>query len=652
MTRNPTRILLLALMASSAIPHFATAQEAAEEPGDAGKQSDTQRVEDTIVVTGARAEGYLVSNPDVLGLGLSQREAPASVSVLSDQLLEDFGARNLATTVPFAPGVTNADNGGIQQEVFTIRGFRNDEFYINGIRQAVRAEGRRPIETIERVQVLKGPAGVEGSVTAPGGFVNIVTKKPQDDFSAVLFGGFGDENYLRVGGDVTGPVFDQNLSGRLITSFEREQFWRNGNDDRPRFTVAPSLLWNVTPDTDLLIEYEYNWVNDPLDRGVTFLRGAGLEDDFLPRTFSIHQNDDELISRTHRIDLDLKHRFNDVFSARFHYQRLDQELEADGFRNGEILNGASAAQLDDGLTFSGDPTSGVNNFPFDFELASNTFQLDLTAEFEFGATEHRVNAGGSLAEFEETFLAPDQDFIYDFFVAEIDIFNVDNDVEETTNLGPVVLPRSIRGDDIESIFGQWLGRWTDRFRTVATVRFDSFSFEERESFVGIGEEALNLLGAETPPPVGEPSGFDDNLVSYRLAGSYDLTDSLTGFAGYASSAQPQQGFTRDGGRIDPVTAKSIEGGLKLTLNSGRALATLTGYHIEQDDIALSDPTNDPAENFLLPLGGAEITGLELELAGKLTRDFGLYGGLAYQDSEITASDDPVVGNSFPNVPKF
>jgi iron complex outermembrane recepter protein len=82
------------------------------------------------------------------------------------------------------------------------------------------------------------------------------------------------------------------------------------------------------------------------------------------------------------------------------------------------------------------------------------------------------------------------------------------------------------------------------------------------------------------------------------------------------------------------------------------LATLTLYRIKQSNIAISDPTNNPSESFLVPLGAARINGVEFELAGKVTDSLSLFSGMSLQSSRILESDQPIIGNDFANTPKF
>jgi iron complex outermembrane recepter protein len=611
--------------------------------------------DEQIVVTGTRAEGYVVSETNALGPPLSTRELPASVTVLSDDLLEDLGARNLGVVLPYVAGVSNGDNNGVNRDTFVIRGFQNDNRYVNGIRSSITAEGRPAIDTIERVEIVKGPSGVEGSLTAPGGFVNIITKKPQYEFGGEVFASIGDANFYRGGVDITGPIAGNILAARLIAAYEDKQQWRLGRKKRPIVTIAPSLNLRLGSDTNFLVEYEYRDQNDPLDRGTIFARGIRPDSDFLPREFSFHQRFDELKLKNHRLDADLTHRFSDFLSVRVHYQSIWQSDRQVAVRNAASEGSDGIVQGPDGISFSGNSLMPTFFGDSGSKLRSEIWVGEAKLSFATGGIEHEINLGGSIAKNDDRFTSRNRDFLYLDGTAVIDVL-APNDRLTIADFNPVTLVFSdfVRGDRIDSAYGQWLARWSDRFRTVASIRYDDISFFSREDITGISAATLaqGIADGTIDPNNLFSESAGDNSLSWRLGASYDVTDALTAFVGAARTGEPQSGFTRAGDSVGLKRAQSFEGGLKYQLAGGNALATLTLYRIKQSNIAISDPTNSPSESFLVPLGAARINGIEFELAGKVTNSLSLFSGVSLQNSRIVESDQPIIGNNFANTPKF
>jgi iron complex outermembrane recepter protein len=620
---------------------------------DTAAESDDQKSE--IVVTGTRAEGYVVSKTGALGLTVDLNELPASVTVISDDLLEDLGARNLGAVLPYVAGVSNGDNNGVNRDTFVIRGFQNDNRFINGIRSSITAEGRPALDAIERIEIVKGPSGVEGSLSAPGGFVNIITKKPQYDFDGEVFASIGDANFYRGGVDITGPIAGDVLAARLIAAYEDKQQWRLGRTKRPIITISPSVNLRLGDKTNALVEYEYRDQNDPLDRGTIFARGILPDSDFLPRTFSFHQRFDRLKLKNHRLDADLTHSFSDALSVRLHYQSIWQSDKQLAARNAASEASDGIIQGPDGLTFSGNNLLPVLLGDSASRLRSETWVGEAKLRFTTGNIKHDINLGGSTARNTDRFSSVNGDFQYRDGTALIDIF-APNDRLTIADFNPIttVFADIVRGDRINSGYGQWLARWSDRLRTVASLRYDDIKFFSREDITGIAAPVLaqGVADGFIDPDNLFNEAARDNSLSWRLGASYDITSGLTAFVGAARTGEPQTGFTRAGDAVGLKTSQSYEVGLKQQLAGGKALATLTLYQIKQSNIAIADPTNLPNESFLVPLGAARVRGIELELAGKITDSLSLFSGISLQNARILESDQPIVGNDFANTPKF
>lgn len=81
---------------------------------------------------------------------------------------------------------------------------------------------------IERVEVLKGPAGMLYGPDSPGGTINYVTKTPSDTFSGQVTAVAGNYDRRGVTVEITGPIVADRLSGRAGVFYEdRDSFRRN-----------------------------------------------------------------------------------------------------------------------------------------------------------------------------------------------------------------------------------------------------------------------------------------------------------------------------------------------------------------------------------------------------------------------------------------
>lgn len=127
------------------------------------------------------------------GLNLSIRETPQSVSVVSNQLIKDLNLKDVDTAMNYASGITLYRDSG--RDRIVSRGFNIDNIQEDGVASSVSitAQGTlgfskefTDLEFYDRVEVLRGVAGLTQSNGEPGGTVNLVRKRPGDELGVNL----------------------------------------------------------------------------------------------------------------------------------------------------------------------------------------------------------------------------------------------------------------------------------------------------------------------------------------------------------------------------------------------------------------------------------------------------------------------------------
>lgn len=104
----------------------------------------------------------------------SIHETPQSISVVTEDAVEDIGATRLQDALDYAGGVGRANNfGGQGLTTFTVRGFTTGEFYRNGFPINRGYPNMPDANTIERLEVLRGPATMLYGRGDPGGTFNV-----------------------------------------------------------------------------------------------------------------------------------------------------------------------------------------------------------------------------------------------------------------------------------------------------------------------------------------------------------------------------------------------------------------------------------------------------------------------------------------------
>ena len=596
-------------------------------------------VADEIVVTANREYIYRAQDVQSLGFGLDQSELPVTVNVLTEDFIADTAALELTDIITYVPGATRGGDQGFFGSNFNIRGFEIQTEYINGLRRDG-ANSSLTTETLERVEIAKGPTGAEFGVADGGGVVNYITKKPEREFGAEIFAGVGDFGYRRFGGDVTGPIAaDGDLRFRLIGAYTQVQNWRAGRpDDLPFWSINPSLAWTYMEGGEFLVEYSRAFSNRPRDRGIYYMEGAEFftgDDNFAPRDFSVGGGDLEKREvKNNQVQVSINQKLGSVFSANVIYQYRDSFNDRREF----IFPRSAGAYLEDGLTWDGATREvGVSNFSVEIESESHAVRGELGAAFDAGSLVNNVRVG--IEYFDEEGRTSDADS--ETFGATINLFEVDNS-QDPNNLGePNLLGPffALNQSEFLSYFGQFTSEWNERIRIIGGVRFDTFESGRSISFTD-----------EVPTEAEQQTEVDE--VSFRIAGSFDIADNVTAFVGYADSYNPQAGQIEDGSFPDPLRNASFEGGVKIELFGGGVLWSNTVYQITRDNIVAADP-NDPTGMFVVPFGEVRVRGFESEFIGSITPVLDVSAGLSVQDSENIRTENPeLVGNEFPNVPNF
>lgn len=215
----------------------------------------------TITVSGERGNALRVRNASVAGLDDTPlRDTPASVSVVTRAQLDDQQAKRLSDVVRNDASVVNDYAPVGYFEGFAIRGFPVDlasAIRIDGL--TVSGEQNVPLENKERVEILKGLAGIDSGVVAPGGVINFVTKRSAN--VASVTGGVDSRGSTSAAVDLGrrfGP--DNQFGFRINAAKENMHSYIDGTNGRRTFgSIAAD--WDISPRASLQLNAEFQqWI--------------------------------------------------------------------------------------------------------------------------------------------------------------------------------------------------------------------------------------------------------------------------------------------------------------------------------------------------------------------------------------------------------
>jgi iron complex outermembrane receptor protein len=240
-----------------ALPLFVQAQTAPALKPTSSSSTTSSSGDETVqlkefVVSDSADLGY--STPNAIGLTRSNEaliDTPQTINVLNQQFLQDFNPVELADVYQYVAGVTIESNVG---DSTMIRGYTVRDQFTDGMvdNQNQSQMGAEPYQ-YERIEVLKGPAGLVYGSTAIGGLTNRVRKAPNWRRRGEIAFTFGDYNQTKTEFDYNTPL-GKRVAVRLIATY-RDDDLVNGVHTRfsyqNRWNINPSMLVKLNAKSQL-----------------------------------------------------------------------------------------------------------------------------------------------------------------------------------------------------------------------------------------------------------------------------------------------------------------------------------------------------------------------------------------------------------------
>jgi iron complex outermembrane receptor protein len=213
--------------------------------------------ENVLVQAAAPAEDALQLDAAATGgtrLDIPVRELPATLTVITQELIQERGINNATEATELAPGVTTfADSGSIPG--INVRGFSSTSGAVSvlrdGIRQNTVPQSGRPLDTfmLDRIEVLKGPASLMAGEGAVGAAINYVSKEPRRELQGDTLLSYGSWDKYRIGLGISVP-FTPTLAARFDVSHTDNGGWVDRTGDRMQ-SVLTAVRWMPTPSLSL-----------------------------------------------------------------------------------------------------------------------------------------------------------------------------------------------------------------------------------------------------------------------------------------------------------------------------------------------------------------------------------------------------------------
>ena len=592
--------------------------QAAPQPAPAGDGDGAAVALATVTVAAAavRHDGstegtgsYTQTGPSrtATGLGLSLRETPQSVSVMTRQRMDDFKLETLTDVLEQTPGI-----GVYRQNNAT-------DFQARGTSVNLQTDGMAQVTSgwyyltstlfslddmaeMDRVEVLKGSSGLVVGKGNYGATVNMVRKRPTRDFQASVRASAGSWDNYRVQADVGGPLNAAGtLRGRLVASGMDAGGFRDNEKSSSRMLFG-ALEADLAPGTLLNLGLTYRQreahgigTTQPIQR---YTR-AGAEVPWMPRSF----NTGAPWGGYEQNALNL-------------FGSLEQRLASDWTATLKFSH--QHAGMDDmvaGFLYDRDRA----NFGHwrDMKNDNWTVNLDVTGTFDLLGRTHELLAGTGISRFRGSVQMP------------------------TNSAPPVPLA------DLGTRFAQGggalpqpdTGNWVygdNRFSQKQRYVYAAGRFRVADPLQLIAGLRVTRYEEHDSTPYWWNWDMQENAVLTPYAGLvYAAHPNVSLYASYANIFQPQTAQDEQGRTLSPEQGNTYEIGAKGEFLDKRLNASISHFWMKTRNTAEESGGLTPGgDTAYRAVSSATRRGWELELSGELAHGWQAQGSLVQQNSSL------------------
>lgn len=523
---------------------------------------------------------------------LPRKEIPQSVTVVTREQMNDQNLHTMQDVMFQTPGVSAISNDAGQSQPAS-RGYALD-LMNDGVPSYGAFAGYQQYDMAlyDRIEVLKGPSGLLMGSGSPGGVVNVVKKRPKDEFK--LKGDFtaGSWDNYRGMVDVTGPINeDRSLRYRAVLLHSDKRFFYDRAQEW-KWLGYGALEYDITPNTLANFSYSRQYYNGPSYAGLpvyAFPTLGGTSNIFLnvPRSANPYPSWNEYQWDTQELTARIEHRFGDDWVAKLVWNRRDQNFEF----------------------FDAYPTTGVNpaSGALSYARRHHIYYYHRTGldSYVSGSVPlfgrlHRVTFG----------------YNYDRYSYE----NKGRNYTGVTGV-PFYAPDLVaqpfdpfdRGGQNQTLqhgaYGQLRLNPIDPLTFVLGARLTNFFAKTRQA------------EPSAPGPWVDGAKSNRRFTPY-LAGIFRLTDEINLYGSYSDIFVPQTLLKTGGGTLDPRVGGQYEAGVKGEFFDKRFNASAAWFDIRDKNRGFADPANP---GYYLQAGEVESTGVETEFSGKPLADLAPLG---------------------------
>ncbi|WP_232431093.1 TonB-dependent siderophore receptor [Burkholderia ubonensis] len=549
-------------------------------------------------------------------------EVPQGLSVVTREQMDRQDVHSVGDSLRYTPGAyADSRVGGVLESVF-LRGFGGfaaaaiNPQMLDGLplpKGVTWAASVVDPWTLERVDVLRGPASVLYGQASPGGIVDMVSKRPTREPQRLVAVQSGNRDRAQVAFDFSGPLTQDGRLAYRIDGLARRADEQIDHSKQQRIVVAPSLTWRPDADTSFTLLSAYQ--RDPHNNFAGWLPALGTlrpsPTGQIPTHFFAGLPDFDTYDRKQAmIGYAFEHRFNAAWKVRQNLRYTHLDVDFQGAAVNFVAPFAAPGVLNRSLSWSREHVNHV--------------ALDNQAEvrFQTGPVEHSVLAGLSYEHAVATMsasgfgAAPPLDTRHPDYGQPFAVPPLAQQTRQTPDRIGVYLQDQVRWD-------RWvftLGGREEWARTVTDDRLHGSSARQSErAFTG------------------------------RAGAVYLFDSGFAPYLSYSTSFEPTLGTRFDGQPFTPTKADQVEIGVRYQSPDQQRMASIAAFDIHQRNVVTVDPEHP---FFNVQAGEVRSRGVELEGRARLGNRVDVIAAYTYLDTTVRADSNPaVVGKRVAAVPR-
>lgn len=590
------------------------------------QETDTIRVSEIQSVSLQGTNNYRTKKTEsVARLPLENLENPTVYNIVPKEIISEMNAVDFNTAMASAPGVVVSNSVNDSGNDVFMRGFSSSASFRNGLIQNPRVQSE--IANVERVEVIKGPSGTlfGGTLANYGGVVNIVTKKPQENFGGIIGYTTGSWGMNRITADVNTPLNKEKtaLARFNVAAYSQDSFQDAGYNKGLFF--SGSILYKVSEKTTVTLDTEFHAPEKTLN---AFVRQSekltiGSMKDLAGAHDRSFTSNDIGSKRTNFVTMaEVTHKFNDQWTSRTSYQR--------GMANENESIFLVLSYMDNNTV-----SRGIR--PFDsYKVITDNIQQNFIGDFKIGNLRNRLVVG--LDYYQQStknqygmFKRTETDKTGSVF-APYDVIKLD----ETFPWQPIsrslvqnleripndpnskVKPTNYEVSRFStfSAYASNVLNITDNFLVMASLRMDNYKNDD------IKTNGVSGTGGYSQTQFSPKFGLVYEIVKNEIS---FFANYVNGFKNFAPSLNQDGVLTK----WDPEQGNQLEGGFKLDLFGKKLLSTMTYYHMNVKNRLIADPGGMGSRQD----GNIKNQGFEIDVIANPFKGWNIIAGYGYNDNK-------------------